>query len=92
MLRASSGSKAIFVDDKMTGKFTSTYSSSKAATRDMVACYQAESERIGPKVHLFNPKPMNTNIRKKFFPGETKKGVYSCLSQARALKAVIYDK
>ena len=91
LLRASSDSKAIFVDDEMTRKFTSTYSSSKAATRNMAICYQMENERIGPKVHLFNPKPMKTNIRKNFFPGEHRKGTYSCLSQAKLLKTIIHD-
>ena len=92
LLRASSDSKAIFVDDSMTGRFTSTYSSSKAAARELATCYQKESERIGPKVYLFNPKPMKTNIRKNFFPGEKKKGIHSCLSQAKILKAIIHDK
>ena len=89
LLKASGNGKAIFIDDTISKKFLSTYSASKAAIRDIVLCYKRENSRLGPKVSLFSPKPMPTKLRRKFFPGEPKAKLFSCLSQAKALRKLI---
>jgi short-subunit dehydrogenase len=85
LLRQSNIKTAVFVDDTNTGKFMSTYSSTKAATRDIVQNYQQESKRIGTKVLFFNPKPMPTALRARFYPGENRDDLASCVSQAKEL-------
>ena len=70
-------------------KFLSTYSASKAAIRDIVLCYKRENSRLGPTISLFSPKPMPTKLRRKFFPGESEIKLFSCLSQAKALRKLI---
>ena len=89
LLKASGNGKAIFIDDPISKKFISTYSASKAAIRDIVLCYKKENSRLGPEVSLFSPKPMPTKLRRKFFPGESEKKLFSCLSQAKALRKLI---
>ena len=89
LLKASGNGKAIFVDDTISKKFISTYSASKAAIRDIVLCYKKENSRLGPEVYLFSPKPMPTKLRRKFFPGESETKLFSCLSQAKALRKLI---
>ena len=82
LIRLSKNGMAIFVDDLIDGKFLSTYSSSKAASRSIIYSYQKESERIGVKVSIFNPSPMPTSLRARFYPGETRTHLSSCESQA----------
>ena len=89
LLKASGNGKAIFIDDTISKKFISTYSASKAAIRDIVLCYKKENSRLGPEVYLFSPKPMPTKLRRKFFPGEPETKLFSCHSQAKALRKLI---
>ena len=89
LLKAARSGKAIFVDDTISGKFLSSYSASKAAARQLVKAYKAENEKLGPKVCLFSPNPMPTKLRARFFPGEMKDVLSSCLSQAKVLKRLI---
>ena len=89
LLKASGNGKAIFIDDTISKKFLSTYSASKAAIRDIVLCYKRENSRLGPTISLFSPKPMPTKLRRKFFPGESETKLFSCLSQAKALRKLI---
>ena len=85
LLKQSNIKIALFIDDKQTGKFKSSYSSSKAATRDIIQNYREESKRIGPKVMTFKPLAMPTVLRARFYPGENQKDLWSCVSQAKAL-------
>ena len=89
LLKASGNGKAFFIDDTICKKFISTYSASKAAIRDIVLCYKKENSRLGPEVYLFSPKPMPTKLRRKFFPGESETKLFSCHSQAKALRKLI---
>ena len=82
LLRHSDIKTALFIDDSNTGKFLSSYSASKAATRNIVQNYKEESERIGVKVISFEPLPMPTALRARFYPGENRGDLSSCLSQA----------
>ena len=85
LLKKSKIRTAIFLDDKNSGKFLSSYASSKASTREIIKSYQEESKRIGTRVIIFNPKPMPTGLRAKFYPGEDKQKLFSCESQAKQL-------
>ena len=85
LIRASHLKTAVFIDDKNSGKFLSAYAASKAATREIIKIYREESKRIGARVITFNPEPMPTSLRAKFYPGESPKKLKSCLSQARKL-------
>lgn len=89
LLRASNIKKAVFIDDNNRGKFLSAYASSKAAAREIIKIYKEESKRIGAKVIIFNPNPMPTNLRAKFYPGEDRTKLSSCVSQARKLVKLI---
>ena len=89
LLKASGNGKAIFIDDTISKNFLSTYSASKAAIRDIVLCYKRENSRLGPTITLFSPKPMPTKLRRKFFPGESETKLFSCFSQAKALRKLI---
>ena len=89
LLKASGNGKAIFIDDTISKNFLSTYSASKAAIRDIVLCYKRENSRLGPTISLFSPKPMPTKLRRKFFPGESETKLFSCFSQAKALRKLI---
>ncbi len=84
-LRASNQKKAIFIDDTNSGKFLSSYSSSKAATREIIKNYREESKRIGTNVIIFTPEPMPTSLRARFYPGESKDTLSSCSVQAKEL-------
>lgn len=87
LLRQSSIKTAVFVDDTSTGKFISSYSSSKAANREIIHNYKEESKRIGARVIIFQPSPMPTGLRARFHPGENQEKLWSCLSQAKKLVA-----
>ena len=85
LLKYSSIKTALFVDDPNTGKFLTSYSSAKAASRDIIQNYKEESDRIGPRVISFTPSPMPTALRARFHPGENKQSLSSCISQATEL-------
>ena len=87
LIRLSKTNTAVFIDDPNTGKFLSSYSSSKAATREIIKNYKEESQRIGPKVISFTPSPMPTSLRLKFYPGENPQKLSTCILQAIKLIA-----
>lgn len=62
---------ALFFDDPRTGqKFFGAYAASKTAQISLAESWQAETQRIGPRVVVVTPKPMPTATRARFFPGE----------------------
>ena len=70
LLQAAKGS-AMFFDDPLAGqKFGAAYAASKAGQIALARAWQAESERIGPRVLIETPRPMPTAVRARFFPGE----------------------
>ena len=85
LIKISKIKKAVFVDDTNSGKFLSSYSASKAATREIIKIYKEESKRIGVKVISFQPKPMPTSLRARFYPGEDRQRLSTCISQAKKL-------
>tara|TARA_B100001057_G_C22755622_1_gene913635 strand:+ start:547 stop:1215 length:669 start_codon:yes stop_codon:yes gene_type:complete len=84
-LKNTKNSKFIYIDDKFNGKFNAIYSASKSASREIVNSYAKENKRLGPKVIIHNPLPMPTNLRKKFFPGESSENLSSCKIEAEKL-------
>ena len=70
LLKAGQGT-ALFFDDPRAGqKFFGAYGASKAAQIALAASWQAENQRIGPRVVIATPRPMPTATRARFFPGE----------------------
>ena len=66
-----SSSRAVFFDDPRGGeRFFGHYGATKAAQIALARSWQAEGERIGPRVLILAPRPMATATRARFFPGE----------------------
>ncbi len=62
---------AVFFDDPRAGeKFFGSYGATKAAQMALIRSWQAETVKIGPRVDILSPAPMNTATRARFFPGE----------------------
>jgi len=63
--------QAVFFDDPRAGqKFFGSYGATKGAQTALARSWQAETAKIGPKVHIIDPGPMVTHTRARFFPGE----------------------
>ncbi|MEM8774381.1 MAG: SDR family oxidoreductase [Pseudomonadota bacterium] len=79
-------SQAVFFDDQRAGeKFFGNYGATKAAQIALVRSWQAESEKIGPKVHILNPGPMSTHTRARFYPGEDRTTLPHPIFEAKKL-------
>lgn len=83
LLRAAPQAKVIFFDDPLKDKkFHTTYGLSKAAQMQVARSWQIEAETIGPKVQIATPSPMPTALRARFYPGEDRDALTSCVSEA----------
>lgn len=80
LLRASErAGTALFFDDPRGGqKFFGAYGASKAAQIALARSWQAEAERVGPRVLIETPPPMPTATRGRFFPGEGRDALTDC--------------
>lgn len=89
LLRAApAGGRFVHVTDARAGAaFFGAYGASKAAAEALVRSWTAEAERIGPKVTLFQPAPMPTALRARFYPGEDRARLTPCADEARRLLA-----
>lgn len=77
---------AVFLEDPAAhGKFFGTYGATKAAQMALARSWQAESENIGPKVHILAPPPMATATRARFFPGEGRTALTSLQEAAKQI-------
>lgn len=82
LLRARGGT-ALFLDDPRAGeKFFGAYGATKAAQIALARSWQAENEKIGPRVVIAQPQPMATAVRARFFPGEDRGVLASCNDEA----------
>ena len=90
LLRAGNGT-ALFFDDPRAGqKFFGAYGASKAAQMSLVQSWQAEAQRVGPRVVIAQPDPMPTATRARFFPGEDRAPLSAPRAEAeRILNAVL---
>lgn len=82
LLRARDGT-ALFFDDPRAGqKFFGAYGATKAAQIALARSWQAENEKIGPRVVIAQPQPMATAVRARFFPGEDRAVLASSKDEA----------
>ncbi|MEO1919266.1 MAG: SDR family oxidoreductase [Paracoccaceae bacterium] len=90
LLKAADQGTAVFMDDAVTGKkFFSGYGATKAAAKAIVDSWAAETILIGPKVIRFQPNPIPTGLRARFFPGEDREKLASTSDEAkRVLQAI----
>lgn len=91
LLLAAEAGQAVFFDDPRGGeKFFGSYGTTKAAQIALVKSWQAETSKIGPKVHIVTPEPMPTAVRARFYPGESRDDLSSPRDvAARMLDAVL---
>lgn len=89
LLRARNGT-ALFFDDPRGGQpFFGAYGSTKAAQIAFARSWQAENQRIGPRVVIAEPKPMATSVRARFYPGEDRSTLSPCRVEADRILAEI---
>jgi NAD(P)-dependent dehydrogenase (short-subunit alcohol dehydrogenase family) len=80
--------QALFFDDPRAGeKFFGSYGASKAAQIALARSWQAETEKLGPRVHILTPPPMPTATRARFFPGEDRSALTHPSDAAAAILA-----
>lgn len=80
----------VHVTDSRAGQpFFGSYGASKAAGEALVRSWAAESARIGPDVLLFQPDPMPTALRARFYPGENRSSLTACADEAARLLAML---
>jgi NAD(P)-dependent dehydrogenase (short-subunit alcohol dehydrogenase family) len=82
--------QALFFDDAKGGQPNwGYYGSTKAAQIALARSWQAETAKIGPKVHILEPNPMPTHSRARFYPGEDRNALPSTRDEAARLLAQI---
>ncbi|MFD1795631.1 SDR family oxidoreductase [Paracoccus aurantiacus] len=87
LLRARNGT-AIIPDDPRGGeKFFGAYGASKSAQISLAKSWQAEAERVGPRVLTPEPAPMPTATRGRFYPGEDRAALSPCADEAEKILA-----
>lgn len=78
--------RALFFDDPHGGeKFFGHYGTTKAAQMALVRSWAAETQTVGPKVHVLEPRPLATATRARFYPGEDRSGLIRPAEEARRL-------
>lgn len=89
LLRERSGT-ALFLDDPRAGeKFFGAYGTTKAAQIALARSWQAEAEKIGPRVVIAAPNPMPTAVRARFFPGEDRSALTPPMDEAERILAAL---
>jgi NAD(P)-dependent dehydrogenase (short-subunit alcohol dehydrogenase family) len=82
--------RAAFFDDPRGGeRFFGHYGATKAAQVALARSWAAESERIGPRVLILQPRPMATATRARFHPGENRSALASPHEEAARLLPLI---
>jgi NAD(P)-dependent dehydrogenase (short-subunit alcohol dehydrogenase family) len=86
LLTAAPGGCFVHVgDDRAGAPFFGSYGASKAAAEALVRSWAAETRRTGPRVIVFQPRPMPTALRGRFHPGEALEGLAPCANEAARL-------
>jgi len=73
LLRAAPAGQAVFITDAQAfdpRPFWSPYNCAKAALEAIVASYRLETAKTRISVHLIDPEPMQTVLRRAAYPGE----------------------
>lgn len=82
--------RAVFFDDPRGGeRFFGHYGATKAGQVALARSWQAEGERIGPRVLILSPAPMGTATRARFFPGEDRAALSTPAQEAQRLLPLI---
>ena len=82
--------RAVFFDDARGGeKFFGHYGATKAGQIALARTWQAEGEKIGPRVLILEPRPMATATRARFFPGEDRAALAQPSAEAQRLLPMI---
>ncbi|MGB3315358.1 MAG: SDR family NAD(P)-dependent oxidoreductase [Albidovulum sp.] len=89
LLRATQGT-ALFLDDPRGGeKFFASYGATKAAQIALARSWQAECEKIGPRILIETPRAMATATRARFYPGEDRTVLADIHDEATRLLACL---
>ena len=90
LLTRRAGGRAIYLtDDKAGQKFFGSYGATKAAQTALFESWAAETRSIGPRVTPFQPAPMATSLRARFFPGEERDRLASPADEARLMMEIL---
>ena len=89
LLRAAKGTAVFFDDPKGVGKFFGAYGATKAAQIALARSWQAEGEKVGPRVVIAMPAPMPTATRARFFPGEDRSGLSDPATEAARILSAL---
>lgn len=76
-------------DDSAVGPFWGSYGATRAAGDALARSFAAEHIRIPPRVALFQPRPMPTAVRARFFPVEETSKLTPCAAEAARLLALL---
>lgn len=85
LLRAHEGTALFFDDPRGGAPFFGAYGATKAAQIALATSWQAETQRVGPRVVIAAPAPMPTATRARFFPGEDRSGLTDPRNEARRI-------
>ena len=86
LLRASEAGRAVIVThEPKASKFWSAYRASKLAQKVYAEAWAAETERMALSVQTFEPNPMATALRARFYPTEDREGLSSPAAEAERL-------
>ncbi len=88
LLKAAPAGRAVYVADSRAGEsFFGAYGASKAAGRAFYDSWAKESAGLGLTVSIFEPRPMPTALRARFYPGENPADLTPTADEARRLVA-----
>lgn len=92
LLAAAPDGHFIHVDDDQAGApLFGNYGATKAGAAAVVRSWAAECARTGPRVSLFQPRPMPTALRARFHPGGDRNQLTSCAEEADRLVATLTE-
>lgn len=90
LLRAAPAGHFVYVADGRGGQpYYGAYGATKAGAEALVRSWAAETVQLGPKVTIFQPKPMPTAVRGRFLPGEAPEKLTPCADEAARLLAAL---
>ncbi|MBN2905642.1 MAG: SDR family oxidoreductase [Rhodobacteraceae bacterium] len=86
LLRAAGGGRAVLIDDTASGPFMGAYTAAKAAQRALFTAWSQEQARLQDvRIAMFEPAPMATAHRQRFYPGEDKSVLALPADEARRM-------
>lgn len=90
LLKAAPQGRAVYVADGHAGEsFFGAYGATKAAGRAVYESWGREAAGLGIEVSIFEPAPMPTGVRARFFPGENPADLTPTRDEARRLVAAL---